>query len=186
VVWGIRNFWNVVSNAAFVIAGAVAVRSLRWLKSWERTAYLIFLVGVFATAFGSSYYHLDPNDGTLFWDRLPMTVVFMSLLAMTVGKRAALWPLILCGMCSVVYWRMTGDLSAYILVQFVPMMVIPFVGGMRWTWGMIGFYGVAKLLELFDGQIGRFVATGGHPWKHVAAAVAILCFAASRRPASIH
>jgi len=93
-----------------------------------------------------------------------MTVVFMSLLAMTVGKRAALWPLILCGMCSVVYWRMTGDLSAYILVQFVPMMVIPFVGGMRWTWGMIGCYGVAKLLELFDGSSGCQRSRYGESW----------------------
>jgi hypothetical protein len=41
---------------------------------------------------------------------------------------------------------------------------------------MIGFYGLAKLLELFDSQIGAVVATGGHPWKHVAGAAAMFCY----------
>jgi hypothetical protein len=56
--------------------------------------------GIFLTGFGSSYYHWSPNDGTLFWDRLPMALVFMAILASTVEERVnakagavLLWPL---------------------------------------------------------------------------------------------
>ena len=50
-------------------------------------AYSILLAGVALVAFGSSYYHFHPDNRTLFWDRLPMTIVFMSLLATTIGER---------------------------------------------------------------------------------------------------
>jgi hypothetical protein len=52
------------------------------------------------TGFGSSYYHWNPNDDTLFWDRLPMTLCFMAILAAAVEERVdaragavLLWPL---------------------------------------------------------------------------------------------
>lgn len=31
-----------------------------------------FFVGITATSFGSAYYHLNPNDARLVWDRLPV------------------------------------------------------------------------------------------------------------------
>jgi hypothetical protein len=39
-------------------------------------ATLALFLGIFLTGFGSSYYHWNPNDDTLFWDRLPMTLCF--------------------------------------------------------------------------------------------------------------
>jgi hypothetical protein len=41
---------------------------------------------------------------------------------------------------------------------------------------MIGFYCVAKILEFFDRQIASVLSTGGHPWKHLAGAAAMLCY----------
>lgn len=35
--------------------------------------WAIFFFGVTATAFGSAYYHLRPNDSRLVWDRLPVS-----------------------------------------------------------------------------------------------------------------
>nr|CAB3479506.1 unnamed protein product [Digitaria exilis] len=37
----------------------------------ELWSWSLFFAGVTAVAFGSSYYHLNPNDATLVWDRLP-------------------------------------------------------------------------------------------------------------------
>jgi len=58
-----------------------------------------FFAGACATCFGSSYYHWSPRDSTLAWDRLPMTLAFMSLLAATISERISvtagtrlLWP----------------------------------------------------------------------------------------------
>src|SRR5690242_12297699 len=68
---GIPNFWNVVSNLPFVLVGAIGLWQVRELSA------RIFFLGVFLTGFSSSYYHWNPNDGGLFWDRLPMSVAFI-------------------------------------------------------------------------------------------------------------
>lgn len=125
-LFGIPNFWNVVSNAPFLVVaiwGAFARRA--FVEPWERAAYAVVLAGAALTGFGSAYYHWNPNDATLFWDRLPMTLVFMGIFAPILGERKLLAPLILLGAGSVVYWRWTGDLRAYVLVQFVPCSPFP-------------------------------------------------------------
>ena len=62
--------------------GAAGLRRFRH----DPTTFVIFL-GIFLTGFGSSYYHWDPNDDTLFWDRLPMTLCFMAILAASIEER---------------------------------------------------------------------------------------------------
>ena len=69
---GIPHFWNVVSNIPFIVIGAVGLWPLR-----RSPAIVILFLGILLTGFGSAYYHLDPDDSTLFWDRLPMAVSFM-------------------------------------------------------------------------------------------------------------
>ncbi len=68
-LFGIPNFWNVVSNLPFIVVGVAGL--LRFRR--DATTFVLF-TGLFLTGFGSSYYHLNPNDSTLFWDRLPMTL----------------------------------------------------------------------------------------------------------------
>jgi hypothetical protein len=133
-------------------------------SGWERRAYGILLAGVALVAFGSSFYHLQPDDRTLFWDRLPMTIVFMSLLAATVGERISpnggrllFIPLLAVGVTSILYWKLSGDLRWYGVVQFYPMVAMPLMlvlfppryshtGG---AYAMLGFYAAAKALEFF-------------------------------------
>jgi hypothetical protein len=47
----------------------------------ELWSWTLFFAGVTAVGFGSSYYHLNPNDATLVWDRLPVSF-FSSLYLM--------------------------------------------------------------------------------------------------------
>ena len=70
-LFGVPNFWNVVSNLPFIAVGVIGLAQFRR----DATTFVLF-AGLFLTGFGSSYYHLNPNDGTLFWDRLPMTLCF--------------------------------------------------------------------------------------------------------------
>src|SRR5215510_6248809 len=109
---GIPNVWNVASNLPFVAVGAAGLACFR-----RDTAATALFVGILLTGFGSSYYHLAPDDSTLFWDRLPMTIGFMALLAGAIGERfgetmgnRALWPLLALGAASLLWWRWTGDL----------------------------------------------------------------------------
>lgn len=45
----------------------------------ELWGWTCFYIGVAAVAFGSSYYHLKPNDARLVWDRLPVNLLSVFL-----------------------------------------------------------------------------------------------------------
>src|SRR5579864_29925 len=117
---GIPNFANVISNLPFLRIGLIglffASRKQNFLTSAERWPYLIFFLGVVLTCFGSAYYHWNPNDKSLLWDRLPITVAFMAFLDAIIGERMGLrlaqWLLpffLLLGLMSVLFWQRTGD-----------------------------------------------------------------------------
>jgi hypothetical protein len=219
-VLGIPNFGDVVSNLPFAAVGlwglVFVLRSSfeqnpkQFTHRRERWPYLVIFAGLLLTAFGSSYYHLHPGNARLVWDRLPMTVVFMSLVSATVAERvslrAGLWllpVLLLIGVGSVLQWylselRGAGDLRFYSAVQAysVLFLLTALLLPPRYTRGsdlaiVAGFYVLAKVLELLDKPI--FELTGhiisGHTLKHLAAAGAaywILKMLTKRRPHSLH
>jgi len=78
----IPNFQNVMSNLPFAVVGLgglfLILSNLRIVNNEAKPAWLVFFVGVFVTALGSGYYRLSPDNETLIWDRLPMTIAFMS------------------------------------------------------------------------------------------------------------
>ena len=189
VLLGVPNFWNVVSNVPFGLVGAWGLLTVRR----DLSASLFFL-GVFLTGFSSSYYHWQPGDWGLFWDRLPMTVAFMAILANVIEERIdrrigrlLLWPLVALGLVSLLVWLRTDDLRIYAWVQFFPCLVLPLMfwlfapkySGTGYWFAAAGLYVLAKLLEHFDAAVfsaGHVMA--GHALKHVAAAAA--CYAVLR------
>ena len=89
-LFGVRNFWNVVTNVPFLFVGAIGLLGAGRLASQDlRLHYLFFCTAVMLVAFGSAYYHLDPSTSTLVWDRLPMTAAFMTLLSAVLADRVA-------------------------------------------------------------------------------------------------
>jgi len=98
----------------------------------------------------------------------------------------ALLPLLVTGVSSVLWWAWTesvgaGDLRAYGLVQFLPVVFVILMLFMydapthfkAYITGMIVLYGLAKVCEQFDAEIfGRLGWTSGHALKHVLSAVA--------------
>jgi hypothetical membrane protein len=194
---GINNGSNVISNAGFVIAGLIGIYRIRNEKA-NLSIWRFFFCAVACVGVGSAYYHWLPSNDTLLWDRLPMTLSFAALVAgisqERFGCRAGrllLVPLVLCGSLSVLYWWLTeqagaGDLRPYILVQFLPMLLIPLVVILfpkdahcdRPYWTLLAFYILAKFFEWQD--LNTFVITGhlisGHALKHLIAATGLLLF----------
>lgn len=196
---GIANFWNVVSNFAFLIPGIAGLRFLSdphssGLIEGTRTIYRILFAGLLITALGSSLYHLAPSNETLVWDRLPMTIIAMTLTAAIIAEfvsvdagQKLLWPLLLTGLMSVIYWGWTeahgnGDLRPYGLVIFLPLIFIPAIvvtsrppfDSNLYLLQALGLYVIAKLAEYFDREIysaGELVS--GHSIKHLFAAAAL-------------
>ena len=84
-----------------------------------------------------------------------------------------------CGIASVLWWRVNGDLRPYALAQFGSALVmLPALWcarGRRYLWGVFGLYALAKLAELYDPFIYSALALSGHTWKHVLGALAGYC-----------
>ena len=185
---GMPNAWNVWSNLPLVIVGLAALHWLTREPVPHRKMWVVFFIGITLTGFGSAYYHWNPNNDTLVWDRLPMTISFMAffaaLVAERVNERAGNWlfvPLLALGLASVTYWHYTDDLRWYGLVQFGPMLAIPVILVTRparylRTYDMmivLGLYVAAKVLERVDGFVYSWSGVmSGHALKHVAAAAA--------------
>jgi hypothetical protein len=196
---GIPNFGDVTSNLPFAVVGIWGLIFLFGSKSQhsfadkrERWPYLLIFSGLLLTAFGSSYYHLAPDNARLVWDRLPMTIVFMSLVAAVIGERISirasliLLPiLLLIGIGSVLQWYWSelqahGDLRIYAAVQvyaglvLLLMLLLPARYTRSADYAVIAaFYALAKILELMDRKIFQTVhIVSGHTLKHLAAAMA--------------
>jgi hypothetical protein len=56
-----------------------------------RKAWLLLFAGVSLVSLGSAYCHWNPNDQTLVWDRVPMTIGFMGLLALPPSGLVPSW-----------------------------------------------------------------------------------------------
>jgi Ceramidase len=195
-VLGIPNFWNVVSNLPFIAVGALGL-----MEFYQKPVTFVLFSGFLLTGFGSSYYHWNPSDETLFWDRLPMTLCFMAILAHAIEERIdarvgalLLWPLLGVGLLSLLLWRWTGDLRLYVWVQFFPCLALPilflmtpakYTGLKYWIIAAV-LYALAKVFELYDREVySATVVISGHTLKHFAAAgacFAVLRYFQTRRP----
>jgi Ceramidase len=192
-VCGIANCWNVLSNIGFVVLGLLGIHFIIKNNIKNPIIWTLF-VGVVLTGIGSAYYHYAPNNTTLVWDRLPMTIVFTSFFALIYGwcfstkMGFKIWLVSLAaGIYSVFYWQYTehefrGDLRLYAIVQFLPILLIAIIVATNFKKHtfllkpismIVLWYVIAKLLEHFD--VYFFETTNflsGHPLKHLAAAVA--------------
>jgi hypothetical protein len=193
---GIPNSLNVISNLLFLIVGVWGLRTVlrraQFLDPRERWPYTAFFIGVTLTAFGSSWYHLNPNDATLVWDRIPMAIGFMALVAAVLAERVrvttGLWllgPQIALGIASVIYWALTeqhgrGDLRPYAFTQFGSLAILLLLMALfpapytrsRDLGISLALYALAKLFEYGDRPIFALLRIlSGHTLKHLAAAV---------------
>ena len=201
----VLNFWNVVSNVPFFLVGTIGlyktIMADRLIIQREiKTSYALLFFGVTLVAFGSGYYHLWPDNQTLVWDRLPMTIAFMALFSIIISEfisisfgRALLLPLIIAGVASVLYWhfgemRGEGDLRVYAFVQFFPLLVIPIIlvcfrsrcTGVNAYWWLLVAYIVAKIFEHFDTAVYSVLGLiSGHSIKHMIAALGLYVLLAS-------
>ena len=210
---GIPNFGNVVSNLAFAIVGVWGLWILfkpgnltnAFIDPREHRPYIAAFLGLLLTAFGSAYYHLAPSNAHLVWDRLPMAIVFGSLVAVIITERISveaglkLLPfLVAIAAGSVLQWygdelHGRGDLRFYAAVQLYSVLVllIALVLKPRYSRSadfaaLFGCYLLAKIFETADRFIfahGHIIS--GHTLKHLAAAMAgfwILRMLESRKP----
>jgi hypothetical protein len=190
---------DVLTNLAILAAGGygLAMRSRFNVAPEERPAADLLIVGAFLTAAGSAYYHWDPRNATLVWDRLPMMLVIPPILALVLADRVhrafarrALWPLTVFALASVLWWNLSEaigqeDVRLYLLVRVllaVAILLLLVFRASRYTgsgWLVAALVGEGAMMtfERLDHQI--FALTGGlasgHNLKHLTVGIALAC-----------
>lgn len=191
---GLPNALDVLSNLPFALFGAAGLWVLgrvpaRALDPTQGFLAALFFAGLILTAFGSAWYHWQPDDAGLAVDRLGMTVAFAGLLglgaAAHISARAA-WALdglvLLWGVLAVALWAYSGNMLPWAVLQVAGLALLlalsalsPLPGAVpvRW-WAIVLIYAVAKGLELADETVfeGSAQWVSGHSLKHVVASFA--------------
>lgn len=190
-VFNIPNALNVISNFAFLVASHFGIIVLlfdmaAFRDKRERLAYWVLFISLLGVALGSAYYHFNPTNTTLIWDRLPMTIAFMAVVSIVITETYSLewglrllWPLCGVGLASLMHWILWDDLRPYILVQIAPVLITPILVYWRpngaytssnYMTGCAYWYCISKLAEALDYQIFTLLSVSGHTFKHLLAA----------------
>jgi hypothetical protein len=191
---GVPRAMDVLSNIFFLVFGAIGLvfhflGRLDYVNSAMRPSALIFFLGLVLTGIGSAYYHLDPDDWGLAWDRMGMVVAFAGVLGLVAAHRVSvraanlLLPVALIGgVLSVAWFAATDSITPYAIVQFGGIGVVASLSwlpkhekGPNWA-ALIAAYALAKVLEMQDTEVFQLTqgVVSGHTLKHVFAALAAL------------
>ncbi|WP_333705727.1 hypothetical protein [Ottowia beijingensis] len=191
---GLPHALDVLSNLPFAVMGAWGLWWLRRvpldrLGTAQRGLAGLFFIGLIATAFCSSGYHLDPHEAGLCIDRVGMSLAFAGLLGLAAADRISA--------------RAGVALAALVAVAAPATALVAWLGGNMTPWavlqggglvllaalalrrpqpralgfsiiGVIAFYAVAKALELADAPVFALTQQliSGHSAKHLVAALA--------------
>tara|TARA_B110001452_G_scaffold251958_1_gene241450 strand:- start:1551 stop:2303 length:753 start_codon:yes stop_codon:yes gene_type:complete len=192
---GIPNALDVMSNLAIIFPGLIGLafvherRTNPRVSDDETSIHITLFSGMILTFAGSVWFHLDPNDSTMLWDRLGMSIVIGSCISLLIND---LWdrelavrahiPIVLASIVSVLCWPVFDDLRIYFIVKHHPFILFPillFFGSRLYDkisgyyWGLSMFI-LATFFEFTDEAI--FQATGfisGHTMKHIAAGIGL-------------
>ncbi|RTR37250.1 hypothetical protein EKG38_20165 [Shewanella canadensis] len=189
----IPHLLNLISNLPFLLIGILGFKFCNHRERRDsHREWRIFFLGVGLVSLGSAYYHFNPTNASLLWDRLPMTLGFMALFTALIkeylGERAGdllFMPSLIIGLFSVIYWQFSGDLRLYYWVQLLPILTLPVVmilftsrhSHQKYLLIALACYLLAKATEYFDLDIYLSTAelVSGHTIKHLLAAAACFC-----------
>ena len=196
-LFGVNNAFDTLSNLAFIIVGILGLFNFynnKFIKISNSFSVILnlFFISIILTGLGSGYYHLSPNDFTLVFDRLALTLVFTFILAMLASIRISersgfhtLAELIILAPLSVLLWNYNGNLTPYAVLQFGGIIIIVLTLLLTKAQkqspcftSLIILYGFAKVAEFYDVEIFNLSQNliSGHTLKHLIASIAVLVF----------
>lgn len=196
-LFGVNNAFDTLSNLAFIIVGILGLFNFynnKFIKISNSFSVILnlFFISIILTGLGSGYYHLSPNDFTLVFDRLALTLVFTFILAMLANVRISersgfhtLAELIILAPLTVLIWNYNGNLTPYAVLQFGGIIIIVLTLLLTKAQkqspcfaSLIILYGFAKVTEFYDVEIFKLSQNliSGHTLKHLIGAIAVLIF----------
>jgi hypothetical protein len=161
----IANFNDVFSNVIYLLGG---------LFQLYKTNYSIGISGILVSI-GSAYYHLNPNMITLFFDRLPMQIAFLSIIFKKIVfdtsiEHIGVW---LLTFGSLFNWVYNYNLIPYAAFQLSMIIYWLFMDNTMLV--EVTLYILAKICEDNDMQIYKITNNNisGHTIKHLVSGCAL-------------
>ncbi len=192
---GLPHAMDVLTNLPFALMGVFvlyAVGRARGLVSRVQSILAVITgVGMLATMVCSSIYHLHPHAAGLALDRMGMALAFAGVLGLAAASRVsdrAGWMLawtvgLLAPLAAAWDWQ-TANMTPWVVLQGGGLVLLlafavrsPRQGGVRFAlWSVLGWYALAKVLEMADAQVLAFTQgiISGHSAKHIVAALAVV------------
>ena len=120
----IPNALDVMSNLFIIFPGLVGLgfvherRKNPKVSDDETSIHITIFAGMILTFAGSVWFHLEPNDSTMLWDRLGMSIVIGSSISLMIND---FWdkglagrihlPIMLASILSVLWWPVFGSIK---------------------------------------------------------------------------
>ncbi|WJX35361.1 hypothetical protein P8452_23364 [Trifolium repens] len=191
---GVPNTLNVMTNFPFLVVGVLGFvfaldgSFFNISSQGEVWGWVLFYGGMIGVAFGSTYYHLKPDNHRVIWDTLPMMVAFSSLLSCLIFERfgqrsglSSMFALLVSAILCVLHERIYNDIRFCMMFQLILPLAIPAIAFMyrsKYThsgyWFLsTGIYLLAKIEGAGDKKIYRvnhyFIT--GHSLEHLCLAL---------------
>ncbi|MFZ5467054.1 MAG: alkaline phytoceramidase [Pseudomonadota bacterium] len=195
-ILGLTNGLNVISNFGFLLTGILGLVVLRIRPTGNRQArqaYGLFFLALVAVGAGSAWYHLEPDNARLLWDRLPIAASLAALLGAVLAdtglaRRWTLPSLVALGLAATLWWGLSPLWGAETLWPYLAfqagcmaalLTLLPHAPAPRMLAAAFLLYAAAVASEWMDGAIfawtGEFIS--GHSLKHLLASGAGLMLA---------
>jgi len=104
LIKGIPNTLDILSNLAIALPGIYLI--------CEQKKLSFLSINILLLAITSVYYHINPNDTTIFLDMIFLASVNTIIFSFFVNKEIGQVVYVL-GILSVLYWKRTGDIRLY-------------------------------------------------------------------------
>ena len=169
---GVNNTMNVLSNLFFLYPAIYLLMK----QNNDKTKFLALII--FGLAITSAYYHLKPNNHTIFMDMIFVISLNTLVLSYFVDENLGYLMGIL-GISSVVLWNVTNDIRPYTLLQIGILIFCCFklyeTPAKDYILPVIGVGISVRLVEMFDSQIYKLTnkLISGHTLKHILATLQI-------------
>lgn len=206
-LFNIPHWGDFLTNIAFAITGLLLLRFKNNLEVYagQKKLFYCFVLSCFALCLGSGYYHYNPDNESLVWDRATMLLGFALILIDTAIRYhifnekhllTKIFFIEVLFLITLLPWIYFDRLELYVLAQFFVMSVMPLLAlknyletkNMGYAVStnnhnlyqhilyMFLFYSLAKFFEHYDLLFYQLLNFSGHSIKHICYAIALYMF----------
>lgn len=169
-----NKYTDILTNLPILISGL-------YISSSKNIKLKILGYHVILLSLASSYYHLNPNNKTIFLDLLSISLISSLLIIylLKIEDNNIRFIIYFIGIISVLYWNYSGNLFPYSLLWLTSTFLLLYVYyDTKYKWKsliIISLIILIRIVEIYDKKIYNLTNNilSGHSLKHILAGIGI-------------